>query len=73
MKKQPKKIFYDAESDSLSIVLRPGVEESFEEISPGISVELDEKGRIMGFEILNASQALKDVAEPLYQRVRVAA
>ncbi len=54
---------YDKESDSLFICLEEGEEESFEEIVPGINIELDKKGKIIGVEVLKASrftERLKD-------------
>lgn len=54
---------YDAESDSLFIYLEEGEEESFEEIVPGINIELDKNGKIIGIEVLKASrfaERLKD-------------
>ncbi len=47
---------YDRKSDSLFIIIKGGEEESFEEIAPGINLELDSKGEIIGVEILNASR-----------------
>ena len=52
---------YDRESDSLFIYLEEGEEESFEEIAPGINIELDENGKIIGVEILNASRFLESI------------
>lgn len=54
-----KKYNYDKESDSLFIYLEEGEEDSFEEIAPGINVELDEKGKIIGIEILKASRFME--------------
>jgi len=56
-----KKYNYDKEADSLFIYLKEGEEESFEEIVPGINVELDDKGDVIGVEILNASRFNKPV------------
>lgn len=50
------KIYYDSEVDALSMVIRAGVEDRFEELSPGIAVEYDRRGNVLGFEILNASR-----------------
>lgn len=50
------KIHYDADADALSMVIRAGAEEHFEELSPGVSVEYDRRGKVLGFEILNASR-----------------
>lgn len=58
-----KKYNYDKESDSLFISVKEGEEDSFEEIIPGINVELNDKGEIIGIEILKASrfnEKLKD-------------
>lgn len=47
---------YDKESDSLFIYLKKGPEETFEEIAPGINIELNKKGEMIGIEILNVSR-----------------
>jgi len=59
---------YDPSTDALYIVAREGEEEEFVEISPGINVELDSEGRVIGIEILNASNALSRIIEPLYRK-----
>jgi len=63
---------YDSKSDVLYIVARNGKEEEFVEIAPGINVELDEKGEVIGIEILNASSFFKPIAKPLYQHMQMA-
>lgn len=50
------KYHYDKKSDSLFIWLKEGKEESFEEIAPGINVELDKNNDIIGVEILRVSR-----------------
>ena len=50
---------YDKKSDSLFIYLKEGKEESFEEIAPGINIELDKNNEIIGVEILRASRFMK--------------
>ena len=58
-----RKYEYDKESDSLFIYLKEEEEDSFEEIVPGINIELDDKGEVIGIEILRASrfsEKLKD-------------
>ena len=52
---------YDRESDSLFIYLEEGEEDRFEEIAPGINIELDEDGKIIGIEILKASRFMDKV------------
>jgi len=65
------KINYDPKADVLYIVARKGKEEEFVEIAPGLNAELDENGRVIGIEILNASNVLKSVAKPLYKHMQI--
>lgn len=58
MKKTNQKIFYDRETDVLWFLIKSGPEETHQEVAPGISVELGEKGELLGIEILNASKVL---------------
>lgn len=52
------KINYDSQSDVVYLVVKKGYEEVHQEIAPGIFVELDKKGDLIGIEILNASKNL---------------
>lgn len=56
---------YDEGSDVLYLVTEKGVEEEFIELAPGINVELNEAGKVIGFEILNASQILGPMIKKL--------
>lgn len=58
MKKTDQKIFYDKDTDVLWFMIKEGSEETHQEISPGVSMELNKKGEILGIEILNASKIL---------------
>ncbi|MEK6892997.1 MAG: DUF2283 domain-containing protein [Nanoarchaeota archaeon] len=40
-------------------IVKEGEEEDFEEIAPGINIELDKDGDIIGVEILKASRFVK--------------
>jgi len=60
---------YDQKSDVLYIGVKKGIEEEFVEISPGINVELDSKGQVIGIEILNASRVLRSVVKPLQKQI----
>jgi uncharacterized protein YuzE len=71
MSKKPL-INYDYESDVLYIAAKKSTEEEFIEIAPGINVELDDKGQVIGIEILNASKCLKHIAKPLYKHMQIA-
>ena len=64
-------IHYDAKADVIYIVTRKGMEEEFVEIAPGVQVELDRQGRVIGIEILNASTFLKPIAKPLYRQMQI--
>jgi uncharacterized protein YuzE len=55
------KVSYDRETDSLTITLRYESISESDEITPDIIADLAEDGRIIGFEILQAS---KTVHEP---------
>ena len=60
-------VLYDKKTDVLYLS-RGGEEEAVEEIYPGINLELDKKGVIIGIEILNASTLLKDTLLPLQEK-----
>jgi len=55
---------YDVQSDVFYLGLKPGVEEEFREVAPGVNVELDSRGNIIGVEILKASR----VFQPYFMR-----
>jgi uncharacterized protein YuzE len=63
---------YDASSDVLYIATRKGLEEEFTEIAPGVNVEMDSNGNVLGVEILRASQTLKGFLKSLGKRHHVA-
>lgn len=58
MKKTNQKIYYDKKTDVLWLNIKSGPEETHQEVAPGVSVELDKKGELLGIEILNASKVL---------------
>lgn len=65
-------VHYDTKSDVLYIVTRKGAEEESVEIARGVNVELDQKGEVIGIEILNASHFFKPIARPLYRHMQMA-
>ncbi|MGE0826139.1 MAG: DUF2283 domain-containing protein [Candidatus Binatia bacterium] len=72
-KKRPEPLVnYDPVADVLYLVTHKGAEAEFKEVIPGVNVELDEDGQVIGVEILRASQILKDVLEPLYRKKKAA-
>jgi uncharacterized protein YuzE len=58
-KKNQPLVRYDRSSDVLYIATRKGVEEQFIEVAPGVNVEMDDRGNVLGVEILKASHTLK--------------
>lgn len=58
MKKTNQKIYYDKKTDVLWLNIKSGPLEKYNEISPGVAVELDKNGELLGVEILNASKVL---------------
>ena len=58
MKKAKQKIYYDKQTDVLWLNIKSRAEEEHREVSPGVSVELNGRGELLGIEILNASKIL---------------
>ena len=65
------KVIYDDKEDILYIA-KEGKEEEVVELSPGVNVELDSSGKLIGIEMFNASAILKDVIEPIDKRIKAA-
>ena len=61
------KVHYDPEFDVLYLA-REGQEEEVVEISPGLNLELDSSGDLIGVEILQASHMLKEVIGALLKK-----
>jgi uncharacterized protein YuzE len=61
--KSKKIVHYDQKTDVLYVRFHKRIEKEFVEVFPGINVELDSEGKIIGIEILNASKILKPVID----------
>ena len=48
VKKNKPVVSYDPSSDVLYIATRKGVEEEFTEVAPGVNVETDDRGNVLG-------------------------
>lgn len=48
------KKIYDKDTDSLMLVLKEGEEDYYEEIAPGINMEFNKAGELIGIEVQNA-------------------
>ncbi len=65
------KVYYDAEEDILFLD-REGRESDVVELSPGVSLELDDSGNLIGIKVFKASIVFEDVIKPMEKRLRVA-
>jgi uncharacterized protein YuzE len=54
------KLFYFEKEDVLHLVMADEEEANSVELSPNITAELNEKGELIGIEILNASDFVRD-------------
>jgi uncharacterized protein YuzE len=64
-------VFYDEKEDILYLG-KEGEEEEIVELAPGVNIELDSSGDLIGVELFKASMLLKDVIKPLDKKLRVA-
>ena len=65
------KVFYDEDNDILYLA-KKGQEEEVIEISPGVNVELNKRGELIGVELFNASNLLKDIIQPMQKKIHAA-
>ncbi len=64
-------VSYDEKEDILYLA-REGEEEEIVELSPGVNIELDSSGELIGVELFKASMLLKDVIKPLDKKLQAA-
>lgn len=62
------KVHYDQSTDVLYLA-KAGIEEEVVELHPGINLEIDSHGDLIGIEILNASRVFRPVLQPLTKQV----
>jgi uncharacterized protein YuzE len=55
------KVTYDADVDVVRIVLRDAPVEESDEEKPGVIIDYDKDGNIIGIEILDASQRIENL------------
>ena len=65
------KVFYDDEEDILFLA-KEGEEAEVVEISPGVNMELDSEGNLIGVEVFNASMMFKDILKSMEKKLNVA-
>lgn len=65
------KVFYDVKQDILYLA-KEGEEEEVVELSPGVNVELDGSGKLIGVEVFKASSLFKDVIKLMEKKLQAA-
>ena len=65
------KVYYDADEDVLFFA-KEGTEAETVEIAPGVNIEVDDTGAMIGVEVLHASSVFKDVIQPMQRKLHVA-
>ncbi len=65
------KVFYD-EAEDILYLAKEGQEEEVVELSPGVNMELDGSGKLVGLEIFKASSRFKDVIKLMERKLQAA-
>jgi uncharacterized protein YuzE len=65
------KVFYDEEEDILYLA-KEGKEVEVVEISPGVNMELDSNGNLIGVELFRASHMFKDILKSMEKKLQIA-
>jgi uncharacterized protein YuzE len=65
------KISYDENEDILYLA-KEGLEHEIVELSPGVNLELDDSGKLIGVEVFKASHLFKDVIKLMEKRLQAA-
>ena len=65
------KVTYDEKEDILYLA-KEGKEEEVVELSPGVNIELDAAGSLIGVELFNASTLFKDVIKSMEKKIHAA-
>jgi uncharacterized protein YuzE len=64
-------VFYDEQEDILYLA-KVGREEVMVELSPGVNFEFDVSGNLIGVELFNASNLLKNVIQQMNKKLQAA-
>jgi len=65
------KVSYDEEEDILYLA-KEGEEAEVVEVSPGVNMELDSNGNLIGVELFKASRMFKNVLKSMEKKLQVA-
>ena len=63
------KVTYDARTDTLSVILRDAPVAESDEGKPGVILDFDAAGELVGLEILDASRRVSSLDRMEYERV----
>ena len=63
------KVYYDEEEDILYLA-KEGEEAEVLEISPGVNMELDSNGNLIGVELFKASHMFRNVLKPMEKKLQ---
>lgn len=66
MTRWPMKIVYDSDKDILQISFKQTVIEETTQIAPGLVLDYDEDGKVLGLELRNASKKVDNPYEMMY-------
>lgn len=65
------KVFYDEDADILYLA-KEGEEVEVVEVSPGVNLEFDSNGNLIGVELFNASHMFKNVLKSMEKKLQIA-
>lgn len=65
------KITYDKTVDMAYLELEKGKHDKSQELSGGVVVDVDKKGKILGFEIFDASKRIPDILRRKSKRLNI--
>lgn len=65
------KVYYDDKEDILYLA-KEGREEESIELYPGVNIELDNAGKLIGIEIFKASSLFKDAIKSMEKKLQAA-
>ncbi|MFZ6017908.1 MAG: DUF2283 domain-containing protein [Nitrospirota bacterium] len=66
------KVFYDEEEEDILYLAKEGEEAEVVELSPGVNMELDNNGNLIGVEVFKASYIFRDVLRSMEKKLQAA-